>query len=56
MPHCCTSRARRELLDTTAYVGFTLGRFTLTQASTTSGATITWSFDANVDQQGTAPP
>lgn len=42
--------------NTTVYVGFTLGKFTLTQASTTSGATITGSFDANVDQQGTAPP
>lgn len=36
-------------------IGFMLGTLTLTQASTTDGAQVTGSFDANADVQGTPP-
>jgi hypothetical protein len=39
----------------TSVVGFMLGTFTLTQASTTNGQPVAGSFRANADAQGTAP-
>jgi hypothetical protein len=41
--------------NTATNVGFMLGTFTLTKASTTNGAQIVGSFDANADVQGTPP-
>ncbi len=42
--------------NTTALVGFMLGTLQLTQASTTGGATVAGSFDADALTQGTPPP